>query len=253
MLAKRKMKAIILAAGVSKRLRPMTDNVPKCLLNLNGESILSYQLECLSKFNVDQILLVTGYKKDLILSYVSQSRCKDLIKIIYNDIFERTDNAYSLALALDSVSAKTDSIIVLDGDIIFEIKLLIRLIESKYENVLIADNIKKIEAEDSKVLIEGGYVTGIGKKISGESVYTSMVKLEGMFLEEFKKEIKKPRKRPEWYSEPLNRLLIKYPQEVRVIYTDGLLRCEIDTYDDLTYAQEIYRQIKQKYGDSDEI
>jgi hypothetical protein len=73
-----------------------------------------------------------------------------------------------------------------------------------------------------------------------------MIKLSGDFLKSFARGLKEPRARPEWYSEPLDRLLIKYPSTLYVINADGLLRCEIDTYDDLLYARELYQQIKKR-------
>lgn len=241
------MKAIILAAGASKRLRPMTDNKPKCLLKLNGKTILDYQLECLTKSNIKKILLVVGYKENMIINYMRQANYNNLVKIIYNDVFDKTDNAYSVALALDYINAKMDSIIILDGDIIFDIELLNKLIISEHKNVLIADNTKKIEPDDCKVLINNSYVRSIGKMVEGQTVYTSMIKLGDKFLDKFKKEVKKPRLKPEWYSEPLNRVLMKYPKEVYVIFTNGLLTCEIDTYKNLIRAKGIYRRIEGGY------
>ncbi len=242
-------KAIILAAGMSKRLRPMTDNKPKCLLKLNGETLVDYQLKCLAKCNIEQILLVIGYKKDMIINHINKLNYNDLIKPIYNDVFDKTDNAYSVALALDYVDPKVDSIVILDGDIIFDIALLKRLLTSEYNNVLVADNTKNIEPEDCKIMVKDGYTRGIGKKTHGTVVYTSMIKMSGKFLEEFKKEVKMPRSNPEWYSEPLNRLLMKYPKEVRVVFTDNFLRCELDTYEDLIQAKEIYGKIMQRGGE----
>ena len=246
-------KAIILAAGMSKRLRPMTDNKPKCLLELNGETLVNYQLKCLAKCNIEQILLVIGYKRDMIIDYITKLNYGDLIKPIYNDVFDKTDNAYSVALALDYVDPKVDSIVILDGDIIFDIELLKRLITSEYNNVLVADNTKKIVPDDCKIIVKEGYTRGIGKKARGTTVYTSMIKMSGKFLEEFKKEVKMPRSNPEWYSEPLNRLLMKYQKEVRVVLTNSLLRCEVDTYEDLIQAKEIYRKIMQRYGKKNEV
>ena len=247
------MKAIILAAGVSKRLRPITNNIPKCLLKLNGKTILDYQLECLVKSKISEVLIVVGYKKNMIINHIKQLNYHCVVKTIYNDIFDKTDNAYSTALALNYVNPEIDSTIILDGDIIFDIELLKKLVVSKYKNVLIADNTKKVEPEDCKVKIINNYVVGLGKAIQGETVYTSMIKLSGKFLDEFKEELKKPRIKPEWYSEPLHRLLIKYPEKVRAIFTDGLLRYEIDTYDDLIHAIEIYKEIKQRYEESGEM
>ncbi len=118
------VKAIILAAGISKRLRPITSDKPKCLLKLNGITILDYQLQSLAKLHVDQILIVIGYKRDAILDYVKKSHYSNLITTIYNSAFERMDNASSVALALDYIDSKTDSVFIFDGDIICDCELL---------------------------------------------------------------------------------------------------------------------------------
>ena len=72
-----------------------------------------------------------------------------------------------------------------------------------------------------------------------------MIKLSGDFLKAFTRALKEPRIEPEWYSEPLDRLLMKHPSTLHVVYTSGLLRCEIDTYEDLLYARTLYQQIKK--------
>jgi len=235
-------KAIILAAGRSKRLRPQTNNRPKCLLKLGDETILDFQLKSLIRCGIDQILLVIGYKKDVITNYIKQSY-SNLVKIVENDFFEKTDNAYSTALALDYVDTEKDSVIILDGDIVFDPKLLQMLIDSKHKNVLIADNDKIIESEDNKILIKENFVISIGKNVLGNAVYTSIIKLSGIFLKKFTKEVIKPHYKQEWYSKPLNLLLMKYPKEVHVIYTNGLLRCEVDTHKDLICAKDIYKKL----------
>lgn len=242
------IKAIILAAGFSKRLRPITDDKPKCLLSLNGETILDYQLRCLVKCRINQILIVVGYKKDMVMDHVRRSNYNKAVKIIYNDIFKKTDNAYSLFLALKHIK-ETDSVIILDGDIIFDIKLLKKIIASKHKNVLIADNSRKIKVEDCKVLIKYGYVRDIGKKIKGLAIYNSIIKLSSKFLNKFKNECKRPETRTEWYTEPLSRVLKDFQKEVRVIFTKELLACETDTYKDLIIARKIYTELMNKEVD----
>jgi len=88
-------------------------------------------------------------------------------------------------------------------------------------------------------------VTGIGKKVSGQWKYGSMIKINGKFLFDFKEELKKERKEREWYSEPLNRILKKQNNTIYPIMTNKLLRCEVDTKEDLSYAKEIAKLIKK--------
>lgn len=240
-------KAIILVAGVSKRLRRVTNDKPKCLLMLNGITILDYQIKALTKINVDQILIVVGYKKDMIIEHVKEL---SQVTIVENNLFETTDNAYSTFLALREVNPDIDSVIILDGDILFDFDLLRRLVDSKYRNVMIIDEKKTIQMEDCKVRVKDGFALAVGKKINGQAVYTSMIKMGGQLLKDFIVEVGKERSRPEWYSESLNRLIKRYDsmgiREMRAILSGNLLRCEIDTWEDLLEAKKIYRKIMRK-------
>jgi choline kinase len=237
------IKAIILAAGSSKRLRPITDDRPKCLVELNGETILDYQLRCLAKCQVKQVLIIAGYKKEMIKEHIKRLNYHKGIKIISNNIFDKTDNTYSLSLGLKKVDEKKDSVIVLDGDIIFDVKLLKKLMVKKYKNALIADASRKIEAEDNKVLIEKGYVQIISKKIKGSAIYNSIIKLNGRLLSKFKNECKKIETQTEWYTHSLTRVLQDFPKEIRVIFTKGLLACETDTKEDLIKTKQIHNKL----------
>jgi choline kinase len=241
----KKTKAIILAAGTSTRLRPLTEDLPKCLLPLNKDAIIDHQIRCLARFAVDHVFVVAGYKHVLLEEHIANVETGLPISIVYNELFEQTDNAFSLSLALDHIDASTDTVIVLDGDILFELALLKGLIESPYDNACIIDNSKDIQPEDCKVVVTNNTAARIGKRVPGNVVYTSMIKLSTDFLKAFTRALKEPRTQPEWYSEPLDRLLTKHPSTLHVIYINGLLRCEIDTYEDLLYARALYQQIKK--------
>jgi choline kinase len=92
-------------------------------------------------------------------------------------------------------------------------------------------------------LVKNGFAASIGKSVPGNAVYTSMIKISNQLLREFKQVLKEARARPEWYSEPLNRLLLKYPSAMHALLTNGMLRCEIDTYDDLLRARALRKKI----------
>ncbi len=241
----KKTKAIILAAGTSTRLRPLTEDLPKCLLPLNKDAVIDHQIQCLARLAVDHVFVVAGYKRVLLEEHIANIETGLPISIVNNELFEQTDNAFSLSLALDHVDACNDTVLVLDGDILFELALLKELIESPYDNACIVDNSKDVQSEDCKVVVTNNTAARIGKRVPGNVIYTSMIKLSTDFLKAFTRALKEPRIQPEWYSEPLNRLLIKNPSTLHVIYTNGLLRCEIDTYEDLLTAKALYQQIKK--------
>jgi len=232
------MIAIILAAGRGTRLGNITKNIPKCLLKIGEKTLLDYQIDSLIHEGIKEIFLVVGYKRKEIEEHLKNKYSQIDIKIIKNVLFYKTDNAYSLALALNQIQNLSKEVIILDGDILFDRRLLELLNKSKHQNILIVDNIKKIEEEDSKVFVESDFVKSIGKQIPGNFIYTSMIKLGGEFLQKFGEELNKKRESSEWYSEPLNRILEKYSEEMRVIHTGGLYRDEIDTREDLNRAKK---------------
>jgi len=237
------MKAIILAAGRSRRIRSLTKDKPKCLLNLEGSTILGHQLNAISSCGIGQVAIVTGYMKDKVEDFLDEfSNDVDLtIETIVNEEYETTDNAYSLSLALNR--STDDSIIVLDGDILFDVALLRDLVEKGPYNSLLVDNSRKALEEDCKVVVEKGYATAIGKTKDSNFIYTSMMKLSGVFLENFISELNKNREKMEWYSEPLDRVLNDHPRAVEVQYTNGRSRCEIDTEADFREAIRMYNEI----------
>ena len=82
------MKAIILAAGQGKRLKPLTNDKPKCMINLFGKRIIDYQIEVFKKFGISDIIVVTGFK--------SESVDISEIKIYQNHDFDRTNMVETL-------------------------------------------------------------------------------------------------------------------------------------------------------------
>jgi len=92
------MKGVILAAGVSSRLRPLTDLVPKCLLELGGRSILGMTLANLVANGISDIVIVTGYREDQIRGFVRDTFPGLNVGFVRNDRFETTNNSYSLWL-----------------------------------------------------------------------------------------------------------------------------------------------------------
>lgn len=242
------VKAIILAAGESKRLKPLTKNKPKCLLKINGITILDHQIKALHKLKADQIIVVVGYQKNMIMEHIKGI---DKIIIVENDSFRTTDNAYSAFLALHHVNPEVDSVIILDGDILFDFNMLRRLVHSRCVNAMIVDYRKTIEPEDCKVMIKNGFAVAIGKKVNGQAVYTSMIKMGGTMLKDFITEVGKKRSKTEWYSEPLNRLTrrnnLNNVRGICVISTGNLFRCEIDTLNDLLKARSIYKKLRENF------
>jgi len=126
------MKAVILAAGEGKRLRPYTETLPKVMLPIVNKPILEYVLDAVSKSGIDEIIVVVGYKKEVILEYFKDYK---KAKITYVEQDKQLGTAHALLQAKKQLK---DSFIVLAGDNIIDQESISKLIndESKY-NILI--------------------------------------------------------------------------------------------------------------------
>lgn len=114
------MKAIILAGGMGKRLRPITDYVPKPLVPLNNIPILEWQIRYLKKFGIDEVIICTGYKTEIIENYLAMKKNIG-IKIKFSK--EKTPLGTGGAIKQAAKSLKDKSFFVLNGDIITNIDL----------------------------------------------------------------------------------------------------------------------------------
>ena len=110
------MKAIILASGRGERLRPLTDQVPKPLIQLGGETILDHQLKSLIGHGINRMVVTTGPLREQIEQHVL-TKYSINVEFIHNPRFEATNYIYTLWLARKSID---DDIILLHGDLLFE-------------------------------------------------------------------------------------------------------------------------------------
>ena len=157
------MKAIILAAGASKRLLPETESTPKCLLNINGRTLLDHQLGILKSLGIIEIILVVGFKQEAIKSAIKERWSSLSITYIENPDFSVTNTIYSLWLARKFLK---DEFLYFNADVLCHRDVVKRLIDSEHETCMAID-IKKCGEEEVKVILDGeDRVLHIGKEIS---------------------------------------------------------------------------------------
>jgi len=158
------LKAIILAAGEGKRLRPLTENKPKCMVELFGKNLLKWKIDVLKECGISDIIIVTGY--------MSEKINLKQVRFYENKLFETTNMVETLFCAREEFN---DSLLIIYGDIIFEKKVLEKILKSKNEISLVTDeNWKeywKIRFEDplddaeSLEVDQEGFVQSIGQKV----------------------------------------------------------------------------------------
>lgn len=122
------MQAVILAAGMGKRLGELTKDNTKCMLSVNGERLIDRVIKILAARNVTRLVMVVGYKAQNVIDYIGH-RYDDKLKIeyIHNTIYDKTNNIFSLALAQEKLCE--DDTILLESDLIFDEKILDMLID----------------------------------------------------------------------------------------------------------------------------
>ncbi len=123
---------IILAAGQGTRLKPLTDNKPKCMVQYNNKTIIDYTLDLADDFSIKDIIIINGYKKEVLKSYLRDRS----VKFRTNHNYLNTNMVNSLFCAKDFMD---DDIIVSYSDIIYEKKVLKSLIDSKNDVSVIID------------------------------------------------------------------------------------------------------------------
>ena len=201
------MKVIILAAGRGSRLKPLTDDKPKCMVKLFGKSLLEWQIEKFRKIGIKDISVVTGYKKELI--------SMDGIKIYHNKNFEKTNMIETLFCAKKEID---ETVIVSYGDIIFQDDVVQKLIESKEDfSVVIDEEWKKywdirfdnpLDDAESLILDSENNIKNIGQKTTTldeiQGQYIGLMMFKGNSTEIIKKFYEKMKKISKINGNPLN-------------------------------------------------
>lgn len=149
------MKAVILAAGPGKRMRPLTEDCPKGLLDLNGETIVGRQVRMLKEFGIEEndIAIVTGYRSSDFEDEFSESE----ITLVENEEWSSTDNLYSFKLSRGFVGES--DFLVINGDAIFSRGLLDKVLEVESSGYPL--DMERSDEESIKVEVEDGRMTRI--------------------------------------------------------------------------------------------
>ena len=131
------MQAIILAAGMGKRLKDLTQNNTKCMVKVNGVTLIDRMLHQIEKQHLSRIVIVVGYEGQKLIDYIATLDIQTPIVYVNNPIYDKTNNIYSLALAKDWL-CKEDTILF-ESDIIFEDSILEELVKDSRETLALVD------------------------------------------------------------------------------------------------------------------
>ncbi len=235
------IKAIILAAGKSGRLRPLTGNLPKCLLKIGKKKIIDYQIQPLLKNNIKQIIVVVGFEKDKIINYLKSTYPEVNFSFIFNPIFHKTNAAYSFWLAKKELDS---NFLYFNSDLVFDPIILKDLLLDKRKNLIPVQKNPWDEEAVKVIAKENLQISEIGKKITpslswGEFVGTAKFNrdfAQNLFItiEEMiqKKEYKK------FFVDAVNNVIKVHESKVFGLDITNLPAIEIDFPKDLERARK---------------
>ncbi len=155
------MKAVILAAGVGKRLWSITQHRPKCLIEFGGRSLLLRSLDALGSLGVRRATIVVGYKQDMIRAVAGTACCGVRITYLVNEQYHR-GSISSLWLARTELD---DDALIMDADVLFHREILRRLVCSPWPNALLMDETVLQQGEECMVVVRGGRVIALTKQM----------------------------------------------------------------------------------------
>lgn len=237
------MRAIILAAGSSSRLYPLTSKKPKCLLELEpGKTIIEHQIKVLKKCGIKDVIVVTGYGNDKI---------KDLLKnsVSYRNFlnFSKYNNLHTLYSIKDELN---DDILCLMSDVVFGERLLRKCLDNKEDFCLLVNN-KNILKDTMRVKIANDSIVDIGNHIStqeGDGNFIGIAKFSKkgvkLLINEMGKLVKDPKYDNDYYTISLVDIAKKHKVGYQFVGDEPWI--EIDFLKDYEKAKkEIYPLVKQ--------
>jgi len=164
--------AVILSAGQGKRLAPLTDTRPKCLVKVGGQPVLFWQLRALAAAGIEDVTIVTGFGAEMVETAVRTMDLPQLPECLFNPFFAVADNIGSCWIAHERFR---DDTILLNGDTIFDPRILRRVLAEAVDPISVTiDRKRSYDDDDMKIRREGRRLTAIGKSLTapvdGESI-----------------------------------------------------------------------------------
>lgn len=238
-------KVIILAAGVGSRIRPLTDDCPKSLLKVSGKPVLERMINNCEACGLTEFVIVLGYLEHKIRQYVQDRFPRLKVTFVVNEHFQKTNTGYSLMLAEEA--AQGVGFIKFDADVVFDRKILQRLIASKAENALCIDRIIKLDAEEVKVIVDAGQrVRQASRSVDAKAAMGESIGIEKIspaaatqLFAALGKMMQKEALHQD-YCEAAYERLMSDDVAFHAVDITGLNWVEIDTHDDFEAANQMF-------------
>lgn len=234
------MKAVILAAGLGTRLRPITNEVPKCMVPVNGIRIIDKQIDNLLANGLSEIYVVDGYKAEVLATHLKETFPQ--VHIVSNPRYAETNNMYSLFLTSQFV--KGEEFLLMNADVYYDSNIIAGMLQGDNQSKIACDRSGYME-ESMKITLNGDKIDHISKKITPKEHYAVSIDVYRISAEDSKvlfKEVEDTilvkKDENSWTEVALDHIFkntsfIPYVIEGRWF--------EIDNHDDLHKAEEIFK------------
>ena len=243
------MQAIILAAGMGKRLKELTQNNTKCMVKVNGVTLIDRMLHQIERQHLSRIIIVVGYEGQKLIDYIGALDIQTPIVYINNPIYDKTNNIYSLALAKDWL-VKEDTLLF-ESDLIFEDAVLDALVSDPRETLALVD---KYESWMDGTCVKLGEDDSIEAFVPGKRFKFNEIKdyYKTVNLYKFSKHFSETHYVPfldayqsalgqnEYYEQVLRVITMLDDPEIKAKRLDGQRWYEIDDIQDLDIAESIF-------------
>ena len=245
------MQAIILAAGMGRRLGEYTRDNTKCMLPVNGVRLIDRVLGQLSQLGLSRVVIVVGYKGQNLINYIGH-RYDDRLKIEYvnNPVYDKTNNIYSLSLAKDKL--QEDDTLLIESDLIFDDSLFRMILDNPYPNLALVDKYETwMDGTMVRIDEDNNIVNFIPKKAFKYKDVDSYYKTVNIY--KFSREFSQNKYVPfldayskalgnnEYYEQVLRVITLLDNAELKALpITNGAKWYEIDDVQDLDIAETLF-------------
>lgn len=249
------MQAVILAAGMGKRLKKLTQNNTKCMVQVNGKTLIERTLRILDKKGLSRLVLVVGYEAQNLIDHILELGIKTPIRFIDNPVYFKTNNIYSLALAEEYLVS--EDTLILESDLIFEEKIIDLILNDPRETLALADKFESWMDGTCMVLDKDDcicdFIPGKYLKFSEKEKYYKTVniyKFSQHFSQNtyvpFLKAYKAAMGNNEYYESVIKLIALLDTKEIRAKRLTGQTWYEIDDIQDLDIAESLFAESEEK-------
>lgn len=250
------MQAVILAAGMGRRLKELTSNATKCMVEVNGETMIEKSLRNLDNLGIlKKIIFVVGYEGDKLIEYINTLGIKTPIEYIENDIYYKTNNIYSLYLAKDRLLE--DDTLLLESDLVYEESVLRKIVDNPYPSLVLVSKFESWMDGTCITLDENDNITSFfGKKefdfadtkeyYKTVNIYKFSKEFSTVHYVPFLEAYCKALGHNEYYEQVLKVITFLDNPEIKACRLDGEKWYEIDDVQDLDIAETLFASKAQK-------